>query len=160
MDDLKEKLCNLLSEYFGIGDSYAYNLTRDKAAFGIGTVTMDDFEEFDADTVSVSDNAVQGTTASFMAVGVWLAADGPGNAKIWNGVVDRGVIHEVVGTCLDHMILEICGIIGCGVSVVSGVMEYQILNVPGSAAATVIAGVCPLFFQNITHVSDCAFFSA
>ena len=31
-------------------DTYAYNLTRDKYAFMIGTMGFDDFEEFDEDT--------------------------------------------------------------------------------------------------------------
>lgn len=47
METVKEKLTNLLNRYFTIGDSYAYNLTRVKSAFAIGTVTLDDFEEFD-----------------------------------------------------------------------------------------------------------------
>ena len=46
-----EKLTDLLSSYFGIGDSYVYNLTRDKAAFGIGTMEFEDFEEFDDESV-------------------------------------------------------------------------------------------------------------
>lgn len=48
----REKLIELLSLYFDIGDSYAYNLTRVKSAFSVGTMTLDDFEEFDDDTVS------------------------------------------------------------------------------------------------------------
>ena len=47
----KEKLRQILSDYFGIGDSYAYNLTRVKSAFGCGTMTFDDFEEFDDSTI-------------------------------------------------------------------------------------------------------------
>lgn len=42
----------LLMEYFRIGvDCYAYNLTRDKSAFECGTVKVDDFEEFDEETI-------------------------------------------------------------------------------------------------------------
>lgn len=37
--------------YFSIGDSYAYNLTRDKQAFVVGTMSLDDFEEFDEDVI-------------------------------------------------------------------------------------------------------------
>lgn len=47
MDKLKE----LLMRYFSIGDSYAYNLTRDKQAFVVGTMSLDDFEEFDEDVI-------------------------------------------------------------------------------------------------------------
>lgn len=47
-DFLKE----LLMEYFMIGvDCYTYNLTRDKSAFECGTVTVNDFEEFDEEMI-------------------------------------------------------------------------------------------------------------
>lgn len=48
----KERLIEILSRYFQIGDSYAYNLTRDKMAFSVGTMHLDDFEEFDEVTVA------------------------------------------------------------------------------------------------------------
>ncbi len=51
-NEMRDRLIELLSQYFNIGDSYAYNLTRDKSAFGIGTMSFDDFEEFDDDTIS------------------------------------------------------------------------------------------------------------
>lgn len=43
----KDKLKELLMKYFTIGDSYSYNLTRVKSAFAVGTVSLEDFEEFD-----------------------------------------------------------------------------------------------------------------
>lgn len=44
-------LQKILNDYFDIpNDTYAYNLTRDKHAFMIGTMGFDDFEEFDEDT--------------------------------------------------------------------------------------------------------------
>lgn len=47
-DFLKE----LLMEYFRIGvDCYSYNLTRDKSAFECGTVTANDFEEFNEEVI-------------------------------------------------------------------------------------------------------------
>ena len=49
--DVREKLVEMLSKYFDIGDSYAYNLTRVKSAFACGTMGFDDFEEFDEETV-------------------------------------------------------------------------------------------------------------
>ena len=49
--DVREKLVEFLAEYFNIGDSYAYNLTRVKSAFACGTVGLDDFEEFNDETV-------------------------------------------------------------------------------------------------------------
>lgn len=47
----REKLIELLNRYFTIGDSYAYNLTRVKEAFAIGTVELDDFVEFDESVI-------------------------------------------------------------------------------------------------------------
>lgn len=48
VDNLKD----ILMEYFDIGnDSYAYNLTRDKSAFTYGTMSLDDFKEFDEETI-------------------------------------------------------------------------------------------------------------
>lgn len=47
----KNKLKNLLMEYFTIGDSYSYNLTRVKTAFEVGTVSLEDFEEFDEEFI-------------------------------------------------------------------------------------------------------------
>lgn len=49
---MKEKLMQILADYFELNDIYAYNLTRDKRAFAVGTVTIDDFEEFDMDVVA------------------------------------------------------------------------------------------------------------
>ena len=42
----RNKLKDLLMKYFSIGDSYCYNLTRVKTAFAVGTVSLEDFEEF------------------------------------------------------------------------------------------------------------------
>lgn len=47
----KDKLKELLMRYFTIGDSYSYNLTRVKEAFAIGTVSLDDFVEFDEEFI-------------------------------------------------------------------------------------------------------------
>ena len=49
---MKERLVELLNRYFQIGDSYSYNLMRAKEAFEIGTMTFDDFVEFDDETTS------------------------------------------------------------------------------------------------------------
>lgn len=48
----KEELRQRLMDYFRIGiDCYAYNLTRVKEGFAVGTVTIDDFVEFDEEIV-------------------------------------------------------------------------------------------------------------
>lgn len=48
---MREKLIELLSDYFAIGDSYHYTLNRVKEAFAIGTMGLDDFEEYSDETV-------------------------------------------------------------------------------------------------------------
>lgn len=49
----KENIKTVLDKYFDIGnDTYAYNLTRVKTAFDVGTMTLDDFEEFDGETTT------------------------------------------------------------------------------------------------------------
>lgn len=46
-----ETVKEILDDYFDIAtDTYAYNLTRVKSAFNVGTVTLDDFEEFTEET--------------------------------------------------------------------------------------------------------------
>lgn len=47
----REKLKEILMQYFDIGDSYTYNLTRVKEGFVVGTVTIEDFEEFDEEII-------------------------------------------------------------------------------------------------------------
>lgn len=48
----EEVLTRLLLNYFNVPrDTYAYNLNRVKEAFSLGTMTFDDFEEFDEETI-------------------------------------------------------------------------------------------------------------
>ena len=47
----KEELKQKLMSYFTIGNSDAYWLTRVKQARQYGTLTIDDFEEFEEDTI-------------------------------------------------------------------------------------------------------------
>lgn len=50
---LTDRLNNILLNYFNVpSDTYSYNLTRSKEAFIVGAVTLDDFEEFDEDTIN------------------------------------------------------------------------------------------------------------
>lgn len=48
----RDKLIELLSGYFSIGDSNTYELTRVKEAFGIGTMTFNEFVEWSEDNVA------------------------------------------------------------------------------------------------------------
>ena len=70
--DVKEKLVEILAEYFNIGDSYAYNLTRVKSAFACGTVGLDDFEEFDDETV---EDIASYLIANGVTVQEWISVD-------------------------------------------------------------------------------------
>lgn len=49
---MKEKVRKALEEYFDIGDSYTYELTRVKEALSVGTVTLDDFVEWGEEEVN------------------------------------------------------------------------------------------------------------
>ena len=46
-----QKLVDILADFFNIGDSYHYTLGRDKEAFAIGTMGLDDFKEYTEETV-------------------------------------------------------------------------------------------------------------
>ena len=48
----REKLIDILSHYFQIGDSMTFELTRVKEAFAIGTMSFDDFSEWDEKNVA------------------------------------------------------------------------------------------------------------
>lgn len=57
MDDVRavvqrDAVMQALNKYFSIGDSDTYELTRVKEAFYAGTMTLDDFEEWNEDNVS------------------------------------------------------------------------------------------------------------
>lgn len=49
---MREKLIDILANYFRIGDSYHFILERTKEAFGVGTMTFEDFREYDEDDVA------------------------------------------------------------------------------------------------------------
>ena len=48
----REQLMGVLSRYFSVGDSYTYELTRAKSAFWVGTVDLEDFEEWGEEKVA------------------------------------------------------------------------------------------------------------
>ena len=81
--DVREKLVELLSKYFDIGDSYAYNLTRVKSAFACGTMGFDDFEEFDEETV---EDIASYLIKNGVTVQEWISASEPPK-KITNKVI-------------------------------------------------------------------------
>ena len=81
MDERRERLIQLLSQYFDIGDSYTYNLTRVKSAFAVGTVDLDDFEEYTEDDVAnLADYLIDnGVIVPLVTVGqtVWTIRHSP-----------------------------------------------------------------------------------
>lgn len=48
---MRDLLIKILMDLFDMQDTYCYNLTRDKRAFDVGTMTLDDFEEFSQDQI-------------------------------------------------------------------------------------------------------------
>lgn len=48
---MRDLMIEILMDLFDMKDTYCYNLTRDKSAFDIGTMTLDDFEEFTEDQI-------------------------------------------------------------------------------------------------------------
>jgi hypothetical protein len=53
-EQLKENIVEVLEDFFGMNSfdgTYAHWLTRCKSAYSVGTVTLDDFEEFDEETI-------------------------------------------------------------------------------------------------------------
>jgi hypothetical protein len=58
-EQLKENIIKILEDFFGMNTpdgTYAHWLTRCKSAYSVGTITLDDFEEFDEETI---DNLVE-----------------------------------------------------------------------------------------------------
>lgn len=51
-EDIHDFLIDYFSSLFSIGDSYTFDLTRVKEAFAIGTMSFDDFKEWDEGRVS------------------------------------------------------------------------------------------------------------
>lgn len=100
---MRERLIQLLSRYFDIGDSYTYNLTRVKTAFDVGTIGLDDFEEYTEDDVAnladfLIDNDV---IAPPVKVGqtVWFIDGGyvkSGRKKTYEEYVNEGIVDNIV----------------------------------------------------------------
>lgn len=71
----REKLIEVLSKYFDIADPYAYNLTRDKTAFAVGTMSLEDFEEFNEETMAdIADHLIANEVV-IQKRGEWILVD-------------------------------------------------------------------------------------
>lgn len=74
---MKQLLAEAIKEHISINDTYVYNLTRDKQAFEVGTMTVDDFEEWNEEDVegladSIVDKLSPSLTADQQVVLEWL----------------------------------------------------------------------------------------
>lgn len=55
-----DKIHSAINEHIDIEDTYAYFLTREKSSFSVGTVTLDDFEEWtDSDVADLTDSIME-----------------------------------------------------------------------------------------------------
>ncbi|ENZ5663147.1 hypothetical protein ACGWY0_002424 [Enterococcus hirae] len=52
MSGLKEKITEAISTHISLGDTYTYELTRVKTAFEVGTMSLEDFEEWSDENVN------------------------------------------------------------------------------------------------------------
>lgn len=99
---MRERLIQLLSRYFDIGDSYTYNLTRVKSAFAVGTVDLDDFEEYTEDDVAnLADYLINtGVIVPLVTVGQTIYRVGDPIKKIYEWDV---VCIEVYGYGIEYV---------------------------------------------------------
>lgn len=97
--DVREKLAEMLAEYFNIGDSYAYNLTRVKSAFACGTVGLDDFEEFDDETVENIASYLIDNGVTVQECGHWISLTECANAGVYCSVCHKKVYKEDYAWC-------------------------------------------------------------
>lgn len=51
MSSLKEKIAESISKHIALEDTYTYQLKRAKAAFEVGTMSLEDFEEWSEENV-------------------------------------------------------------------------------------------------------------
>lgn len=51
MSSLKEKIAEAISKHVSIEDTYTYDLKRTKSAFEVGTMSLEDFEEWTDENV-------------------------------------------------------------------------------------------------------------
>lgn len=52
MSGLKEKISEAISTHISLDDTYTYELTRVKTAFEVGTMSLEDFEEWSDENVN------------------------------------------------------------------------------------------------------------
>lgn len=60
MSSLKEKIAAAISNHVSLEDTYTYELTRTKSAFEVGTMSLEDFEEWTEENVDDLAKAIVG----------------------------------------------------------------------------------------------------
>lgn len=98
MDD-REKLIEVLSKYFDIADPYAYNLIREKTAFAVGTMSLEDFVEFDEETMADIADYLIANNAVVQKQGEWIEAF---DDYMLLDVKECGVCHCEIACNISH----------------------------------------------------------
>lgn len=80
-----KSLEELIAEYFDIGtnECMAYMCTRDKSAFSIGTMSLDDFEEFNDDICSDIADYLRKNNVVVQNHGHWRLVDYSAGINSW-----------------------------------------------------------------------------
>lgn len=60
MGSLKETIAEVISQHIALEDTYTYELTRTKSAFEVGTMSLEDFEEWTEENVADLAKAIVG----------------------------------------------------------------------------------------------------
>ena len=60
MSSLKETIAEVISQHIALEDTYTYELTRTKSAFEVGTMSLEDFEEWTEENVADLAKAIVG----------------------------------------------------------------------------------------------------
>lgn len=96
----REKLIEILSKYFSIGDSDTYCLTRVKEGFAVGTVTIDDFVEWDEENIADLADYILKNTADEVTLNINLGDRTPEEikqiAEMFNGEIKKQVAKEIL----------------------------------------------------------------
>ena len=119
---------------------------------GLVDTVPDGIAHLDADGVGVGDDPMHGPAAGLVGVGILAATHRPGHLQVWHRPPDRGIVHEIVGGCLDDVLLEVRGIIGRLVPIISSVMEDQVLDLAGVPGTAVVPGVRQLLLYRVAHL--------
>lgn len=111
----RDKIHSAINEHIDVDDTYAYFLTRDKSSFSVGTVTLDDFEEWtDSDVADLTDSIMEKINTELnenqQVVLEWLKSVGK-DMPIYR-MADQlkwYIDHATTGEELDHALASLNG---------------------------------------------------